>query len=54
MPMESVTGSVFEASYELDGAGRVIPRVTGRAFVTAESTLFLDERDPVCWGIPTS
>jgi 4-hydroxyproline epimerase len=49
---ESITGSVFEASYELDGEGRVIPRLTGRAFVTAEATLLMDERDPLRWGIP--
>ena len=51
---ESIIGSTFSASYKwLDrAAGKVIPSIRGSAFVTAESTLLLDERDPFCWGIP--
>ncbi|MCS6851686.1 MAG: proline racemase family protein [Gemmataceae bacterium] len=49
---ESIVGSVFEASYRLDSAGRVIPRIGGTAYVTAEATLMLDADDPFCWGIP--
>ena len=50
---ESIIGSTFGASYKwLDrAAGKVIPSIRGSAFVTAESTLLLDERDPFCWGI---
>ena len=50
---ESIVGSRFEASYNwLDRAsGKVAPRISGTAFITAESTLLLDERDPFCWGI---
>lgn len=50
---ESVLGSTFSASYKwLDRAsGKVTPFIKGTAFVTAESTLLLDERDPFCWGI---
>jgi 4-hydroxyproline epimerase len=50
---ESIVGSVFEGCYALDEAhpGRVLPRITGTAFVTAEATLILDERDPFRWGI---
>jgi 4-hydroxyproline epimerase len=48
---ESVTGSVFEAAYTRDGAGRILPRITGAAHVTGEATLLLDERDPLRWGI---
>ncbi len=50
---ESVVGSRFEASYKwLDRAsGKVAPRISGAAFITAESTLLLDERDPFRWGI---
>jgi 4-hydroxyproline epimerase len=50
---ESIVGSRFEASYKwLDRAGgKVAPRISGTAFITAESTLLLDERDPFCWGI---
>jgi proline racemase len=29
----------------------VIPRIGGTAYVTAESTLLLDPRDPFCMGI---
>ena len=47
---ESVIGSVFEARYRLD-AGRVVPRITGTAFVTSEATLLLDPDDPFCMGI---
>jgi len=48
---ESILGSVFEATFGLDDAGRVLPLITGAAHVTAESTLLLDEGDPLCWGI---
>ena len=50
---ESVLGSTFSASYKwLDRAsGKVIPFIKGTAYVTAESTLLLDPRDPFCWGI---
>jgi 4-hydroxyproline epimerase len=48
---ESITGSVFEGSYELED-GKVIPTVTGEAWVNADSTLILDPRDPCQWGMP--
>jgi 4-hydroxyproline epimerase len=50
---ESIIGSTFSASYRwLDrAAGKVVPSIRGSAYVTAESTLLLDERDPFCWGI---
>jgi 4-hydroxyproline epimerase len=50
---ESILGSTFAASYRwLDrAAGKVAPLITGSAFINAESTLLLDERDPFCWGI---
>ena len=32
--------------------GRVIPRITGTAFVTAEATLVLDPDDPFRTGLP--
>jgi proline racemase len=50
---ESVLGSTFSASYKwLDrAAGKVTPFIKGTAYVTAESTLLLDPRDPFCWGI---
>ena len=51
---ESVIGTAFEVSYALDdeGAGRVHPRITGSAYVTAEATLLFDEDDPLRFGIP--
>ena len=48
---ESVTGSVFEGTYEPAGDGRIIPTVTGTAFVTAEATLLVDPNDPLKDGI---
>jgi 4-hydroxyproline epimerase len=50
---ESVTGSVFEASYTLDRAAqhRIVPRITGSAYITGESALVFDEDDPLRWGM---
>jgi 4-hydroxyproline epimerase len=50
---QGILGSVFEGRYEPDpdGPGRVLPTITGRAHVTAESTLLLDPDDPFRWGI---
>ncbi len=47
---ESIIGSRFSASYRRVGA-QIVPSITGQAFVTAESTLIFDERDPLRWGI---
>jgi 4-hydroxyproline epimerase len=47
---ESITGSVFEGAVRADG-GRVIPMITGTAYITAEATLILDPADPCCFGI---
>ncbi len=47
---ESVIGSVFEGSIRVEGE-RVIPRVTGTAYVTAELTLVLEPDDPFRVGI---
>ena len=33
------------------GEQRVIPHIRGNAYVTAESTLLLDDADPFQWGI---
>ncbi|MDP9449805.1 MAG: proline racemase family protein, partial [Pseudomonadota bacterium] len=46
----SITGSQFEGSYEWEGE-RVRPSITGRAYMTADSTLLIDEQDPFAWGI---
>jgi 4-hydroxyproline epimerase len=50
---ESVTGSVFSGSVEIED-GRIIPTIRGSAFVNAEATQILDDRDPLCWGMPSS
>ena len=50
---ESIVGTEFRASYRwLDrAAAKIEPTITGTAFVNADSTQLLDERDPFCWGI---
>ena len=46
----SVIGSQFTASYEPDGQ-RIIPTIRGRAHLSAEATLLIEEDDPFAWGI---
>jgi 4-hydroxyproline epimerase len=50
---ESIIGSTFEGKYQwLDrDAGKILPLITGRAYVNAEATQLLDPQDPFCWGI---
>jgi 4-hydroxyproline epimerase len=49
---ESIIGSRFTGRFRLDSiANRIIPTIAGRAFITAESTLVLDESDPFKHGI---
>ena len=48
---ESIIGSAFRASYRRSSEG-VIPTIRGNAYVNADATLLLDERDPFCFGIP--
>jgi 4-hydroxyproline epimerase len=48
---ESIVGSLFEGTVTLDGE-RIIPRIRGSAYITAESTLMLDDLDPFALGIP--
>jgi 4-hydroxyproline epimerase len=52
---ESIIGSTFFGKFTwLDrNAGKVLPVITGTAFVNAEMTQLLDEHDPFCWGIRT-
>jgi 4-hydroxyproline epimerase len=47
---EGILGTVFEGSVHVAGEV-VIPTIKGSAFVTAESTLLFDERDPFREGI---
>lgn len=48
---ESVIGSRFIASYRIDAGGNVMPRITGRAFICAETTLVRQPGDPFGSGI---
>jgi 4-hydroxyproline epimerase len=49
---EGILGGVFEAAADLV-AGGVRPRISGRAHITGEAELLLDESDPFCYGVPT-
>ena len=46
---ESIIGSVFEGTVRLDD--KIIPRITGSAYITAEADLLLDPADPFQMGI---
>jgi len=43
-------GSMFEGVYQ-PGTRGILPRITGRAWLTAQAELLLDADDPFCWGI---
>jgi 4-hydroxyproline epimerase len=47
---QSVVGSIFEGQIQIQN-GRVIPTITGEAWVMAEGQLLIDERDPFGNGI---
>ncbi|MGE3804002.1 MAG: proline racemase family protein [Gemmataceae bacterium] len=47
---ESIIGSVFEGSVRIVN-GEVRPRIRGAAYITAETTLLLDPKDPFVMGI---
>ena len=47
---ESIMGTVFDGSVAIvDGSIR--PTIRSNAYITAESVLIVDERDPLTWGI---
>jgi 4-hydroxyproline epimerase len=50
---ESILGTTFTGTYRWHdrATGKIIPTITGRAYITGEGTLLLDDRDPFCWGI---
>ncbi len=50
---EGVVGSVFEGRYEPAPGGRVLPHISGEAYVTAEATLLFDPADPFRAGLPS-
>jgi 4-hydroxyproline epimerase len=47
---ESIIGSTFTGRFCWEG-DRVVPTITGSAFVCAESTLLINKRDRFAWGI---
>jgi len=47
---QSVVGSIFEGSVQLEG-DKIIPTITGEAWVMSEGTILVDERDPFGKGI---
>jgi 4-hydroxyproline epimerase len=50
---EGILGTIFEGSFELDGdSGKIVPSVTGSAYVTAESSLIFEPADPFRLGVP--
>lgn len=46
----SICDSQFEGYYELEG-DRIRPYIKGRAYLSADTTLLIDEQDPFAWGI---
>jgi 4-hydroxyproline epimerase len=46
----SIIGSRFEAGYVME-EGRLIPLLRGRAHMSAEATLLIEDDDPFAWGI---
>ncbi len=65
MTQESIIGSQFhgriEAMTEIDGKPAIIPNITGRAWITAQHSYYLDPTDPYptgyvlsdTWGVST-
>jgi 4-hydroxyproline epimerase len=51
---ESIIGSRFRGSYQALPDGRIVPRITGRAWVTAEAKLLRDPADPFPTGLPAA
>jgi 4-hydroxyproline epimerase len=47
---EGILGSTFTGRFRWQG-DQILPTITGRAYVTAELRLCIDQRDPFGWGI---
>lgn len=48
---QSITGSIFEASYQSPDYGSIHPTITGSAYVNAESVYLIDPDDPYALGM---
>lgn len=51
---ESVIGGRFQASYQLNAEGRVVPTIRGRAYICSEGTIVRQPGDPFINGIPAA
>lgn len=47
----SILDTEFKGSYQLNEAGKVMPTITGNAYICAETTLLLDDNDPLMDGV---
>jgi 4-hydroxyproline epimerase len=50
---ESIVGSIFEGTVRIE-VDKIIPRITGSAYVNADATMILDPDDPFRFGIQGS
>jgi len=48
---EGILGTVFTATFEAGENGSILPSISGRAWITAESTLIFESDDPFAVGI---
>lgn len=48
-----ICGGQFNGHYEWEG-DRIRPYIKGSAYLSADTTLLIDERDPFAWGITAS
>lgn len=49
---EGILGTVFTGSYTRDAEDRIVPTISGSAYVTAENTLIFSDGDPFRLGVP--
>ncbi len=49
-----ILGTVFECRIEAPPGGKILPHVSGRAWVNGESTCIFNPDDPFCHGIRTT
>ena len=47
---ESITGTIFTGFVTMKG-DQIIPHISGKAYITSESTLIFNDDDPFQWGI---
>lgn len=47
----SILDTVFIGSYQINNKGQIIPTIKGNAYICAETTLILDDNDPLVNGV---